>query len=61
MDKQEIQRKAGELRAILAKYKNDLAPLEGELFSAIEDYHLALKEERLKDLRASMLKNENVK
>ena len=55
MDKQEIQRKAQELQAVLIKYRSDLSVLEQELLKAIADYHAALKEEKLKEIKASML------
>lgn len=61
MDKEKIQRKARELKAILVKYKSDLRPLEKELLQVIADYHLALKEEKLKQLKASMVKNGHAK
>jgi len=54
MDKVEIGRKAAELNAILVKYKSDLGMLEKELLKAIDEYHTALKEERLRELKASI-------
>ncbi len=54
MDKQEIQRKAGELQAILVQYKSGLSVLEKELLKAISDYQDALKEEKLKEIRGNI-------
>jgi len=56
MDKSEIQEKADELRTILVKYKSDLGTLEKELLKAIAEYHDALKDEKLKELRADIQK-----
>ena len=55
MDKQEIQRKVDELKVILVEYKNNLGTLEKELLKVVADYHDALKEEKLKEIKTSML------
>jgi regulator of replication initiation timing len=55
MDKQEIKRKADELNATLLKYKSELGALEKELLKAVADYHDRLKEEKLKEIKGSIL------
>ena len=55
MDRQEIQKKIRELRAIMSQYKQELGGLEKELFRAISDYQKALEEEKIKEIRASLL------
>jgi len=56
MDQPEIERKASELAAILAKYKSDLGALEKELLAAITEYHEALRQEKLKEIKESIAK-----
>ena len=54
MDQQVILQKAEELNAILTKYKSDLGVLEKELLVAVGEYHEALKQEKLKEIKASI-------
>lgn len=54
MDNLEIKRRATALNSILIKYETDLGVLEKELLKAVEDYHEALKQEKLKELRESI-------
>ena len=54
MDKQEIGRRATALNTILVQYESDLGALEKELLKAVEDYHEALKQEKLKELKESI-------
>jgi hypothetical protein len=56
MDRQEIQQKVDKLNATLVQYRSDLGTLEKELLKAIDDYHAALKEEKLKMLKQEMMK-----
>lgn len=58
MDKQAIQQKAADLEALLVRYRGELGTLEKELLAAIADYHAALKEEKLRELKESMIKNQ---
>jgi hypothetical protein len=54
MDQHEIQGKANELNDLLSRYGHDLGTLEKELSAAIQRYHEALKEEKLKEIKESM-------
>lgn len=58
MDKQEIQNKAVELKNILLKYKSELNKLEKQLFDTISEYQKVVDEERVKELRESLMKHE---
>ena len=54
MNSQEIQQKIAELEAIMSKYRLTLSRFEKELSSAILDYHRALEEEKLKEIKARL-------
>lgn len=56
MDKQEIQRKVDELKAVLMKHKNDLGEAEKALMDIVSKYHAVVKEENLKELKESIKK-----
>jgi len=55
MNSEEIQKKANELKEIMANYKHELGSLEKELYRAISDYQKALEEEKLKEIRDSLI------
>jgi hypothetical protein len=56
MNTEEIKQKASELEVILIKYRSDLSVLERELLRAVNAYHAALREEKLKMLKQEMSK-----
>lgn len=58
MDKQEIRNKATELKNVLSKYKSELSQLEKQLFDTISEYQKAADEEKVKELRESLMKHE---
>ncbi len=58
MDKTEIQKKAGELQNILLKYRGQLSLLEKQLSNAISEYQKAIDEQKVKELRESLIKHE---
>ncbi len=54
MDRTTIEEKMAELQSLLVQYRSSLGGLEKDLLAVISEYHAALKEERLRELKKDL-------